>query len=470
MEQFVDMLHKLWIGSHFLCLVSFLLCFQWPNFYTYCATCSVAAPALAIFRQISNTLQIVEPSNSPKTPLSDLLDSENFVLLSSAFLHLVTPASPLKLFPSAVYSSLHLSWYILHDAVPLSPLRLSSLALLRSTENVLLAMATVADFLIFFCHVKDWLRGKTSSIAVASFGWTFLKQLGERPEAGALMHHSVDILVAVYPSCFLISVQRSIYKLVPLRRQPGPNTTKGGGTTEYRDGRDPLQDKENVITTQDKKDVSDRNLHIGEPNKSVLQAQGKKNRCVESQQSDQILAESRKNSSDTEISSKTLGAPIAPEIEEKDKNGEGLRQRLCELPKKSASKKNYSSTKSMEAMPHHRIQVRVNNHKVEQKPKLQVTNNNLVKKRVERYLMQVDNDGINGVFAGKRMTDSVNDVFSRQVNIPRRYREKIAPEESIKESYSELRDPGLEEEFLSWAKPSRKNTNSARRLIDNTRM
>lgn len=469
MEQFVDMLHKLWIGSHFLCLVSFFLCFQWPNFYTYCATCSLAAPSLAFFRQISNTLKL-ELSESSKSPLSDLLDSENFVLLSSAFLHLVTPASPLKLFPLAVYSLLHLSWYILHDAVPVSPLRLSLLALLRSTENVLLAMATVADFLIFFCYVNDWLRGKTLLIAVATLGWTCLKQLGERPEAGALMHHAMDIMVALYPLCFLILVQRLIYKLVPLRRQPGPNTTKEEGKTEYRDGRDPLHDEENVITTQDKKEISDRNPHIGEPNRSVLKAQEKKNCPVESQQSDQILAESRKNSSDTEISSKTLGAPIAPEIEEKDKSGEGLRQRLCELPKESASNKKYSSTKSMEAMPHHRIQVRVNNHKVEQKPKLQVTNNNLVKKRVERYLMQVDNDGINGVFVGKRMTDPVNDVFLRQVNIPRRYGEKIAPEESIKESYLELRDPGLEEEFLSWANRLARFPNSARRLIDNTRM
>lgn len=451
MEQFVDMLHKLWIGSHFLCFVTFFLCFHWPNFYTYCATCSVAAPALAIFRQISNTLKL-EPSESSKTPLSDLLDSENFVLLSSAFLHLVTPASPLKLFPLAVYSLLHLSWYILHDAVPVSPLRLSLLALLRSTENVLLAMATVADFLIFFCYVNDWRRGKTLLIAVASFGWTCLKQLGERPEASALMHHAMDILVAVYPLCFLISVQRLIYKLVPLRRQPGPNTAKGGGKTEYRDGRDPLQDKENVI----KKDFSDRKLHIGDLNKSVLKAQEKKNSPVERQQSDQIIAESRRNSSETDITPKTLGAPIAPEFEEKDKSGEGLRQRLCELQKKPDPKKGHSSTKSMEAMPHHRIQVRVSNHKVEQKPKPQVTNSNLVKKRVERYLLQVDNDGINGVFVGKRMTDPVNEVFLRQVNIPRRYGNKIAPEESIKESYLELRDPGLEEEFLRWAKPSRK--------------
>lgn len=455
MEKFVDMLHKLWISSHFLCLVTFFLCFHWPKFYTYCATCSSAAPALAIFRQISNTLKL-EPSESSKSPLSDLLDSENFVLLSSAFLHLVTPAYPLKLFPLAVYSLLHLSWYILHDAVPVSPLRLSLLALLRSTENVLLSMATVADFLTFFCYVNDWLRGKTLLIAVASFGWTCLKQLGERPEAGALMHHAMDILVAVYPLCFLISVQRLIYKFVPPRRQPGPNTINGGGKTEYRDGRDSLQDKENVITTHDKKDVSDRNPHIGEPNRSVLKAQEKYNCPVEGQQSDQILAESRENSSETDITSKTLGAPIAPEIEEKDKSGEGLRQRLCELQKKSASNKGHSSTKSMEAMPHHRIQVRVSNHKVEQKPKLQVTNNNLVKKRVERYLMQVDNDGRNGVFVGKRMTDPVNEVFLRQVNIPRRYGEKIAPEESIKESYLELRDPGLEEEFLRWAKPSRK--------------
>lgn len=133
-----------------------------------------------------------------RSPVAQLLGSEDFLLLGSTILHMATPHHALKLVSGAFFAWLNLVAYMLNEVVPPNSFTTSLLPLLKYAEPVLLSWACYADYGVVAVYFYQVLSCQTLLVHALIFAYLIMRRMEHSALSRATLHNIADI-------CYVLS-------------------------------------------------------------------------------------------------------------------------------------------------------------------------------------------------------------------------------------------------------------------------